>query len=324
MSVPNFETDYEGWLEWRRARITSTDTVKILEQSEWASLKNLPPGGQRLLVYNDKMGLIPPTDSALMRRGRKMEQLVADEYCLATERRLRKQPPREHKLYPEIACSIDRQILAGDDNGTAMWEGKTAGSHMLRKIKMDGLPVDYYLQVQHNLEVWNYLWGGIGLLCPDTFELVKFDIERDDEICEQIIYEDREFFKNHIVEHRPPDLTLPKLKPMPKIGGELIKLTSEQFGDAVAAYEAAKLLEQEAKSLLDDSKKAVQVLMDDNNAMAVEGFGYRFFWKDQDGRKMLDQKALKVAHPDIYVKFMTQGAPSRPFRPFKMKEYADE
>lgn len=302
------------WLEWRRQGVTSTDSAKILGVSKY---------GDALDVYIDKVSgrdkEFTAKQARLLKRGHKMEHLVAEEYSEVTGRKLRRQPPRIHSAGLDwFRCSIDRQALASDDRPTGMVECKTAGQQMFRKIAMEGLPNDYLIQVQHDLAVWDYQWGAIAILCPDTFDFIHFDIERNDELVEQIMEAGARFWKN-VQEGTTPETNI-KAPKLPAIGGDLVHLDSAEFGDAVQALNVATMLAAEADELKTAAQDRIKAMMLDSGHDVVQGFGKRIYFKEQDGRKSLDKKALLAAHPEVNLAlYEVQGAPFRSFRTFDVR-----
>ncbi len=314
--VPNPERDREAWLRWRRDGIGGSDVGAVL---------GMDPYRSPLDVYNDKIGLtFGPEETPAMRRGRVLEPAVADEYTRATGRRVRRQPPHIHKDFAWIRCTVDRQILADPETsprGTSLLEIKTAASHVFRKMKLEGLPERYVLQLQHSLAVWGYEWGAFAVLCPDTWELLHFDVETDRELVDQLLDRETAFWKR-VTDRTPPEIEAPAPVKLPKVGGSLVKMPGEEWAAAAAALLEARQILDEANQLKASAQARVLLLMDAAGTDVAEGAGIRVYHKEQAGRVTTDYKALLVEHPEIELaKYQRQG---QPFKSFRIYEHIDE
>jgi putative phage-type endonuclease len=309
---PSPETDRAGWLKWRKAGIGGSDAAAIMGLDPWKS---------PLDIYIDKTtDTIDESTNLILERGLALEPLVAERYARETGRKLRRQPGRIHPEHDFIRCSIDRQILTGKGNPTAQLEIKTANSHVFRKFKMDGIPEKYIVQIQHNLMVWGYDWSGFAVLCPDTWEMIHFDVERDDLLCEAIKAAEIEFWQR-VIDRTPPEVDQRASVKVPEVGGELTRIETDEFRNAVAALREARQIAAEAGEILDSAKAKVQAIMADTGAQVAQGAGMRFCHTQQAGRRTFNKKALQAAHPEIDLdQFTQEGKPFYSFRMFDVGE----
>jgi len=309
---PSPETDRHGWLKWRKMGIGGSDAAAILGLDPWRS---------PLDVYIDKTtDTIDDSESLILQRGLALEPLVAERYAKETGRKLRRQPGRVHPEHDFIRCSIDRQIAKTADRPTGQLEIKTANSFVFKQFKMDGIPEKYIVQVQHNLMVWGYEWSGFAVLCPDTWEMIHFDIERDDQLCDAILAQEIEFWQA-VQDRRPPEVAKGPAVKVPEVGGELVHVDTSDFLAAVDALREAQQIAAEAGQVLDSAKARVKQIMADHKAEVAQGAGMRFYHKLQPGRKSFDKKALQAAHPEIDTsQFYTEGKPFYQFRAYEVQE----
>lgn len=312
--------DRAAWLRWRKGGIGGSDAAAIMGHG----YKRRDGTTQdALAVYADKVSdAIDDVDSLILRRGRELEPLAAARYVEETGRDVRRQPVRIHRDFDFIRCSIDRQILAGANNPTGLLEIKTANAFVFRKMKMDGIPIRNWIQVQHNLETWDYDFGAIAVLQPDSWEFIRFDIARDRDFCRRLVEAEGEFW-SRVQERRPPIVAQEKADAPPAVGGELIRAESfdavlaEQFANLSDSLKVARRIKAEADEFADDVADRFKLWLTSNAFDVVEGNGVRVYYKEQAGRASFDKKALAAAHPEINLAaFEKKGSPFRTFRVF--------
>jgi predicted phage-related endonuclease len=66
-------------------------------------------------------------------------------------------------------------------------EIKVPAAWSFRKIKKEGLPEAYILQIQWQMLCYGTGWGSFCVYWPDGHELLWFDIERDHELCSMLL-----------------------------------------------------------------------------------------------------------------------------------------
>lgn len=135
-----------AWLAARRLGIGSSDAAAICNQSKW---------GTPLHVYLDKIGELPDQDDKYKRRGRRYEELVAQDYAEETGHAVIP-PPSEILVsgkYPWMLASLDRLALV--DSKRRILECKTAAikDGEWGEPGSDQVPDHYNIQVQHQMAV---------------------------------------------------------------------------------------------------------------------------------------------------------------------------
>ena len=312
--IPDPSTDRDGWLRWRKGGIGGSDAAAIIGEDKY----NSP-----LDIYLDKSSLLIDDEMSLAcERGLALEPEVAKRYMRETGKTVRRQKSRIHPDHDYIHCSMDYQILADGivDQDTGLLECKTANTFVFNQIRLQGLPMYMWVQVQHNLMVTGYTWGAIAILQPDSWKFIHFNIKRDDEFCGRLLKAEVEFWK--LVENQtPPEVVPVDLPKVPECSGDLTMVDSlapdlvTQFRGRLDAYCEIKAIADEAEAIMNSHKSVLQSWMLENAIDVIEGFGKRVYYREQSGRKSFDQKAFKAAHPDIDLDdFQKQGAPFRTFK----------
>ena len=154
----------------------------------------------------------------------------------------------------------------------------------------------------------------------ERWELVFFNVDRDQEIIDLIIAKDAEFWMLVQTGEEPaPTKESPVLNLPPTEPAEVLTLDTPEWKIAVEQYREAKALREEAEALETQAKREIQSILEEHNAEVAEGAGLRVYWREQAGRRSVDGKKLKALHPDIYNQVLKQGKPYRAFRAYFLK-----
>lgn len=172
---------------------------------------NLEPWGCSRRLWYEKRGFEPehgPQNEAVLRRGHKLEALIAEEYAEKTERLVAEAGIRRHPQHPELIVHVDRLIrVDGKDElneSPGVLECKTANRQLFWQMKREGLPPAYILQLQHAMLVTETRWGSFAVLWADGWQLLWWDEKRDEKLCTEIRDEALKFWG--LVENGPaPD-----------------------------------------------------------------------------------------------------------------------
>jgi putative phage-type endonuclease len=172
----------EEWLAARLHGIGSSEAPAVMGVSPWVS---------RYQLWAEKCGLVtresPGTGPA--RWGLLLERTIAEEYERETGRRL-------IDLGSFTVCrSLDRPFLfATHDRVIESVAGRGPGILSIKtadKSKGDqwpgphGPPLDYQVQLQHELAVSGYEWGAFAVLIGGN-DFRTFDIERNPDFIEKL------------------------------------------------------------------------------------------------------------------------------------------
>lgn len=301
------------WLEIRKQGIGASDAAAAIGISPYQS---------RLELWMIKTGRMQQDltnqqdEDSPMFWGNILEPIVAEHYSRKTGLKVRRvnsvlQHPDEDKAW--MLANLDYAVVGSDD--VQILECKTAGEFGARLWK-DGVPEYYQCQVQHQLAITGKQVADVAvLICGQEFRIYR--IHRDDELIEQLIELEREFW--HFVETDTPppadgsdsaDKALRLLYPADN--GITLDLSADE--DSNQAFtellrireEASRLTEQE--SLL---KQQLQTRMGDaSKAKLTVG---SISWKKSKDSVVLDTQALLKAQPALMQQFPLVRPGSRRF-----------
>ncbi len=194
--------------------------TKNMEKQEWLMLRKNGIGGSEagavcglnpyvspLEVYVSKTcegtcEEIP--DNEAMREGRDFEDYVAKRFMEASGLKVRRAnimyASREH---PFMIADVDR-IVTGRENGITGLECKTASPYSAEKWKDGKIPAHYIIQCYHYMSVLGaQAWYIAVMVYGREFKYMK--IERDEEIIQQLIRIEENFWKHNVMEKVMPE-----------------------------------------------------------------------------------------------------------------------
>jgi putative phage-type endonuclease len=185
----------DEWVALRRRGIGGSDVAKVAGISKW---------GTPLTLFLEKTGAITPEEPGEAAYwGEVLEDVVAAEFSKRTGIKVRrKNAICFHKEYPWMLANIDREVV-GTNKGL---ECKTASAYLHEEWKDDEVPDQYYLQVQHYIEVMG--WDSCYIAClVGGQRFIWKEIPRDDETIKGLIEIEREFWRR-VEANDPPPLGL--------------------------------------------------------------------------------------------------------------------
>lgn len=181
-----------AWLARRRELVTASDIAAILGEDE----RRGP-----LAVYAAKVGDVESEETLPMRRGRRMEGAIADEYAEQTGREVLDLGAHEIQIHPDVpwlGATLDR-VTCRDAATRGPLEIKLAigSGHQWRNEP----PLAYLFQVQVEIACYAAPWGSLaGLVGPGPLSVS--DHERDEDLL-GLMLPKLEHFRWH-VERRLP------------------------------------------------------------------------------------------------------------------------
>jgi putative phage-type endonuclease len=250
------------WHEARRKGLGGSDSPVVLGVSPFRTAREL---------WEEKRTPNLNTEpSAAMMRGTTMEPIIADLYADVTGRSLEIESNLlQDAELPVMQANIDRRIV---DENPGVLEIKCPGIHIFNKIKREGAPEYYSVQLQHYLAVTGYNWGSLAIFNAEQWELLFFDVKRDDGLIDLIRVKDAEFWQMVIDGNPPPEEEINL--DLPKIGGaNFEKLASKQWAEAVERLRQAQGLKKAAEALEKDAKADIVGIMGAVGADIIEGGG---------------------------------------------------
>lgn len=280
----------EEWLLQRRRGIGSSDAAAIMGLSRW---------GSPLSVFVDKLGLqeVRDSDPEFMKWGHILEAPVAKEYAARTDRKLFN--PGEFTIFQHDQLTFqqvtpDRMILK-DPGPREEIPGslsiKTGGFFKAREWE-DEPPLEYQIQLQHELQVLGWSWGSFAILIGGQ-KLIHLDVERDDAFIDKMVAAEVEFWDRVVREDPPPaDDKESSAKALallyPKSSGESVALPANPFFDMADDLEEAQARIRLAEAQKRGMENKVKRFMGDAE-VGILPDGSSFTWKSQE-RKAYTKK----------------------------------
>lgn len=313
MTTPS--QDRAAWLEERRKGIGGSDIAAIysLEYScrkhLWLDKRNVTPDFER-------------TETKGMRLGKFMESYFADVYAEETG--------REVVMLNEPLCSapplrvnVDRLIWkplppipqGAQGNFGVVKRGpleiKCMGREMFYRTKREGLGRSYILQLQAGMIAANASWGSFAVGSRDSGDLIYFDVERDEALCNSIVADAEEFWR--CVENGPiPDALEPDDRRCQKCefrvtcqGDSLITIDVQE-GDyerddslipVIADYRECQGLVEKAEDLLGQRREELEALLGERQAVVAGDV--KVLHRPQKGKTLYKGKELLNAYASL-------------------------
>lgn len=199
MNAVKFEFKNEReWLTARTSGIGGSDAPVIAGVGETSLLE----------LYTEKIGIVEPddiSDKDIVYWGKKLEPLVADKYQEETQRSLVNHGIHFFKrsdLGVPLFASLDREIVPINGQGPGDLQIKTTGHYSKREL-LEELPIDWQVQIQHELAVMDWEWASLAALLFPSRKLVWVDAQRNDSFIKSLLEKEREFW-DRIVHKDPP------------------------------------------------------------------------------------------------------------------------
>ena len=285
--------DKLNWLKERQKGIGGSDVGSILGVNKWKS---------PFQVYLEKVEEIKEIgqQGEAAYWGDQFEDVVAKEFAKITGKKVRRDTRHfVHKEHSFMVANIDRRIVGED----ALLECKTANQYLAKDWDGEDVPASYLLQVQHYLAVTGMKKGYIAVLIGGQ-KFVWKEIQRDEELIEMIIEQEKAFWK--LVQDKTP--------PLLDGSSAAEKWLNERYGDAEKGKEVALTSDYKDKiEKLNELKASEKVIKEDikeieNNikhqmeeAEKAHVGTYEISWKGVTSNRV-DSKLLKAEYSDIYTK----------------------
>ena len=285
-------------------------------------------------LWMEKRRIAPPSltqeESDYLLFGRLLEAPIAKVFAKRTGRTIeRVRKTFKHPVHPFLLANIDRRQLdpLRTRAASGVLECKNINAFKRREWAQGGVPVPYYMQLQHYLAITESEYGSFAVLFGGN-EHYYFDVERDDLVINRIVALCCDFWE-HVQAGTPPDMTynkagqelIKKLCAKASPGGrEMILETPEAMAKARRLIRLDLQLDvkgAEAKELEAwfkwEMQDAVQCL--------IPGVA-KFTWPGGE-QKRIDPDALRKAYPLIAAE-VEKKIPTRRFSYKTLEQIAQE
>lgn len=281
----------EAWLSARQGSIGGSDAAAILGLSKYNSAYSL---------WAEKTGKLVPediSDKECVRLGNDLEQYVAERFCEATGKRVRRDNSIiRNDAYPFAHANVDRMVV-GEDAGL---ECKTTSSYEIAKQLKDGkIPDMWYCQMVHYMMVTGAKHWYLGALVFGV-GFFWYTIERNEAEIAALCEAELEFW-GCVTTGTPPAIdgtqaTTDAVKVILKdsMPGSTVDLTA--VGNHIDCYTSLKRQIAELEEQLAYHENSIKDFM----GAAEKGIygSAAVSWKSST-RKTLDKSAYEQAHGKI-------------------------
>lgn len=290
--VSTLNLDKKEWLKYRKQGIGGSDAGAVC---------GLNPYRTAMQVYQDKTSEdIEEIDNEAMRQGREFEDYVARRFTEATGKKVRRANAMfYHEKYPFMLADVDRMVV-GENAGL---ECKTASPYMAEQWENGKIPLSYQIQCLHYMAVCNAdAWYIAVLIYGREFKYYK--IERDEEMIEDLIRIEENFWQNHVLKGQMPSPDGSKLAD--SVIAEYYKQTISETIPLTGFNEKIKRRQELSEIIgrMDTEKRQIEqeLKLYLGEAENAENEQYRVSWKAVQSNR-LDEKRLKEEQPEIYEKY---------------------
>jgi len=318
------ETVEQGSPEWHEIR------SKGIGGSDWCHILNLEPYGCARRLWYSKRGTTPdvPThETGAMRRGHKLEALVAEEAAAYLGCKIRRigRIRRPNDLPDWWIGFPDYGIVAKENSGSGVLECKTVNPWRYKKIAANGLPEEWIAQTHHYLGLTGRTWGAIAMLEPVDWLLTVSAIVRDDDVLATMRTAGNHFWTAVEWGPAPPQLDSKDKRCQScefryTCQGEALfdyDVHADKDVEEIEDTELAQLVDQreEIRAIKDDAEDAIEGLNSRiktklGGVRKVSCCGHKIYYS-QYVTKRLDTKALRSELPDIADRFTRSTASTR-------------
>ena len=299
----------EDFLADRHTYLGATDIAAILGVDTYKTA---------LDVYNEKLGLVPSfAGNKQTERGQRLENVAAQEYTAETGRKVhRRSVELIHPKYDFIRGHIDRRVVGEDKRPV---EIKCPSRGMFSKIKREGLPDSWIVQMQ------TYLWldesavGDFAPFCADVWEILPFEVPAQPEMFDQIERIAVLFWTENVLRQVPPKaVTADKpLIEFAKVAGAVENREDATFLSAAEILREAKQLESDGKELLALAKQQIKDAVGGKFGKYRGGCLKALHYSISQGHLKFDKNLLAAEHPEIDIsRYESRGEPFEVLKPY--------
>lgn len=290
--------------EWHEQRLNG------IGGSEASVVLGINPWQSRLELYNKKVERkidVQSSDNIRFKLGHVLEPLIAEEYTKMTGRVLESRPQKIHPEYPFINGNVDREIVKSERATPGILEIKTKGAFI--NWEGDEIPPYYIAQLQQYLAVYNYTWGSFAVLDFNKFKISITDIERDDNLINKIIEEEKKFWKL-VTNKTPPEIELSH-QATEEYLRELFNTSIPEVIDVSDNTEATERalrliwIKSEYKrldSIETEYKNYFMNLMKESDTLI--GKDFKITWKSDKDSTKFNVDRFKEDNPSLYNKYL--------------------
>ena len=299
------DISHTEWLKMRKHGIGGSDAAAVCGLSRWRG---------PLDVYRDKTSdKIEEKETPAIHWGNVMEPVLRAEFAKRSGLVVEEVPFLFNcREFPFMIANVDG-IAREKDGSVSLIEIKTANSFAVKDWD-NGLPQEYYIQVQHYMSVLDLAKSYIVVLIGGNDFRIE-EIPRDDETIQTIINLEAAFWRENILTLTPPapDATSgDALNGLYPTSNGTSVILGREADDIISDLESCKQMEDQLKAARAESENALKAMLGEAECAKTPG-GYSVRWKSSTTSR-LDTTKLKADHPDL----VAQYTPTTNYRRFSI------
>ncbi len=283
----------DQWLQYRKQGIGGSDAGAVC---------GLNPYRTAIHVYQDKVSdETEQFDNEAMRQGREFEDYVARRFMEATGKKVKRANYMFYdEKHPFMLADVDRMVV-GENAGL---ECKTASPYMADKWKDGKIPLSYQIQCHHYMSVMGASAWYIAVLIYGR-EFKFYRIERDEQIIQNLIQIEQDFWEKHVKAGVLPD---------PDGSKQADSVIAEYFRESreevipLTGFDEKLQRRQELMTIMermDTERRRIEqeLKMYLGEAEMAENEKYRVSWKAVQSSRV-DTTRLKEEEPEVYERYL--------------------
>lgn len=300
----------EEWLRERKTYIGGSDIAAIMGLSTFRTAVDIYLDKITPEVINEKKD----EDIAKAAHwGTLLEEIIASEYSKVKGVSVRVQDgPIRHPRFNFLAANIDRWA----DDGKYILECKTA--HFMKKHEWeeettDQIPEGYLVQAAYYSAICNVPKVDIAVLIGgQDFRIYTY--EKDEEFENKLIKLAYNFWNEYVVPRKsPPAKTLYDAGILYPTSNGTRVIADTEIIDKVMHLKQLKMQEDVLSEEIKQVQLSIKNYMQDNEILTDTGDNALVTWKSSKPRKVFDAAELKKEHEEIYIRYVKEINPVRPF-----------
>ena len=292
----------KDWLALRRKGIGGSDCAAACGLSRWKS---------PLQLFVEKTsGVKIEENNERMEWGKRLEPLIRNTFAEKSGLAVVECPVMfAFKEYPYMIANVDG-IVTEKNGSKSLLEIKSVGEYASSDWD-EGLPIEYYLQIQHYLAVTDLKKAYCAVLIGGN----KFShqvVERDNDTIDTITALEYDFWNNHVLKGIPPAVSdkdsdiLNYLYPKSNSATAILPTEADEI---INEYLEIKALEEELKKKKALAENKLKSILGDNEG-GQSAAGFSVNWKSVNSNR-LDTTRLKAEHPEIIEQYSIQATSRR-------------
>lgn len=296
------EISHEDWLKLRQRGIGGSDCAAACGLSRWKS---------RLMLYLEKTSSeVQEAKTEYAYWGTVMEPILRQEFAKRTGFTVQEIPFMfACREYPFMLANIDG-LVTEPDGTKALLEIKTANGFKAKEWE-DGLPQEYYLQIQHYILVTDLPKAWVAVLIGGN-DFRYFPVERDEETIQMMIALEAEFW-NCVGQGTQPPIDEQSADGLavlyPKSDSKSSIILPEEADNIIAGHREFMTVLNQLKPELEKYENQLKAMMK-TASCAKTPQGYTVKWQTTSSTR-IDTTRLKKEKPEIAAEFCNQTSTRR-------------